>query len=119
MECFNKDNEKVAVSAAAEEKVNYIVTNFHIRKKESWGFDANSDNGMQDMHYSTTYEDLIASNFIVEGDNVIGYKYQEFTTLFDGSKKALIHSWDNSKYGGSTDEIDTGIFEIVKKEESI
>ena len=116
MECFNKENQKVSISAAAEEKINFLIKTFHIKSNESWGQDANNDNGIQDMHYTTNYEDLVCENFVVEGDNVIAYKYKEYTTLFDGSKEVTIHSWDDSRYGGCTDEIDKGYIIITKKE---
>ncbi len=116
MECFNKEGQKVSVSAAAEEKVNLLIKNFHIKLSESWGLDANNDNGIQDMHYTTNYEELVCENFVVEGDNVVAYKYKEYTTLFDGSKDVTIYSWDDSLYGGCTDEIDKGNITIIKKE---
>ena len=31
------------------------------------------DNGIQDMHYTTNYEELVCENFVVEGDNVVAW----------------------------------------------
>ena len=116
MECLNKNNEVVTASKAAEEKIKNIIKRFVLRTKTSYGFDANSDNGIQDMHYSTKYDDLQASNFIIDGDNVTHYKYCENVAEFDGNKEVIVHSWDDSVYGGSTDQVDKGTVEIVKKE---
>lgn len=116
MVCLNSKGESVTVSKAAEEKVKNLIKSFVLRTKTSYGFDANSDNGIQDMHYSTEYEDLLESNFIVEDDEIVGYKYYDHTAQFDASKSVLVHKWDDSVYGGSTDEVDKGTIEIVKKE---
>lgn len=124
MKCYIKNKEKQEeVSSTTEKTILNLTKNFHIKLQSSYGFDANSDNGIQDMSYSTEYQELIPENFIVEDDNIVGYKFISSTVdfegsinvEFDGTKETLIYSWDDSKYGGSTDFIDKGSFTIVKK----
>ena len=119
-----EDNKKTEiVSEIAKAKILNLIENFYVEINSDYGFDANSDNGIQDMKYSKTKEELLFENFIVEGDSVVGYEYisdsEDFkgtkTVEFDGSKEVLVYSWDSSSYGGSTDFVDRGKIEILKK----
>lgn len=114
MRCYIKDKEeREEISRKAEEKILAIIEQFHIRINWESGFDANSDNGMQDMHYGKEYQDLKPENFVVDGDEVVGYKYADRVKAFDGTKEILAHTWDDTEYGGSTDVVDRGEVWIV------
>ena len=116
MKCYynNKENQ-IEANIDIEKQIYKIIKNFHILINESFGLDANSDNGIQDMHYTKDYEELVFENFIIDENKIIGYDYDGKFVAFDGTEEKLIYSWDDSVYGGSTDNIDKGYVKIIKK----
>ncbi len=65
------------------------------------------------------YEDLKPECFVVLGNAVVGYHYEsekaDEYTVFNGTAKAHICSYDFSDYNGGTAKVDRGHLEIVEK----
>ncbi len=108
-------DERAEISAVAAQKIAVIMQRYHIMERSSWGLDANSDGGMHDMHYSNKEQAWAEEDFLVDGDEVVGYCYKGKRVEFDGKIEVTLHSWDYSVGGGAQDEIDEGSVCIEKR----
>ena len=96
-------------------KINEAISAFHIRVSSASGLEAHNDGGIDDVHYSVKYYDLVSDGFIIENDKIVGYSYEGHTVAFDGTAEVEIYSWDNTDTSGWNDEVDRGSFKIVRK----
>ena len=116
MECIIKGKEcREIVSVAAERAVIALIKKFEVWEHSEYGFSANSDGGLEDMHYINERYPLVPESFVIDGDRVVGYEFEKHRVDFDGSEETLILKWDDTDYGGAQDCVDRGEYRLVKK----
>ncbi len=59
--------------------VNEAIEKFEVYTSTAYGLEAHNDGGIDDVKYSRKSEELLADNFIIENDKIVGYKYDKYT----------------------------------------
>lgn len=116
MKCYLNNLEQVIeVSKTLEKKINDVILKYHIYTSSSYGLEANNDGGIDDVSYSYKYYELQSENFIVDGENIIGYLFEKYQVPFDGTGEVEIYKIDNTDYSGWNNVVDREKAMIIKK----
>ena len=96
-------------------KINKAIQKFEIHYSAAYGLEANNDGGIDDVKYSFEDYDLVAENFIIENDKIVGYKHEEYTVTWDGKSEVTIFEWNDTDSSGWNDIVDYGSIKIRLK----
>ena len=116
MKCYLNNLEQVVeVSKTLENKINNVISKYHIYTSSSYGLEANNDGGIDDVKYSYKYYELQSENFVVDGKNIIAYLFEKYQVPFDGTNEVEIYDIDNTDYSGWNNVVDREKAKIIKK----
>ena len=95
--------------------IDEAIKKFEVYTSSAYGLEARNDGGIDDVKYSYEKEELISENFIIENNEIVGYKYDKYTVKWDGKTEAIIHQWNDTDSSGWNDLVDYGSIKIRKK----
>ncbi len=97
------------------EKINKAITKYEVHSSSAYGLEAHNDGGIDDVKYSYENFELVAENFIIENDKIVGYKFNEYTVEWDGDSQVTIFEWNDTDNSGWNDIVDYGSIKIRLK----
>ena len=96
-------------------KINKAINKFEIYESSAYGLEARNDGGIDDVKYSHKSYELVAENFIIKDDEIVGYKYDKYTVDWDGKSNVTIFEWNDTDDSGWNDLVDYGSIKIRLK----